>query len=170
MTVDNRAFGLISYGMYVVSSFGQGKLNGQIATTVFQVTADPPAVAVSLNCQNYTNELIKVSKRFSIAVLSQETPMKFIGLFGFKCGRSVEKYSGIRYEMCASGTPKLLDHSLAHLDVEVTQSIELGTHTLFIGRVIESQVMAQGTPMTYDYYHKIKGGLIQQNAPSYVKQ
>jgi len=47
--------------------------------------------------------------------------------------------------------------------------VELGTHTLFIGKVIDSQVLAEGIPMTYEYYHKIKGGLIQQNAPSYIK-
>jgi len=173
---DLTALQYISYGIYLVSSFrtstepgAQGRLNGQIATTVFQVSAEPPLVAVSLNCQNFTNELIKASGKFSVSVLSQETPLKFIGLFGFKCGRSVEKFSGLKYEINPSGTPKLLDHSLAHFDVEVTQAVELGTHTLFIGKVVDSQVLAEGIPMTYEYYHKIKGGLIQQNAPSYIK-
>ena len=167
--MDTKAFSLISYGMYVISSFGQNKLNGQIATAVFQVTSEPPLIAVSLNCQNYTNELIKKSQKFSIAVLSQEAPLSLIGTFGFKCGRQVDKFSGMKYETCPSGTPKLLDYSLAHLDLEVTKTVELGTHTLFIGQVVDSQVLAEGIPMTYGYYHKIKGGLIQKNAPSYVK-
>ncbi|MDP2842628.1 MAG: flavin reductase family protein, partial [Acetobacterium sp.] len=145
----------------------QGRLNGQIATTVFQVAAQPPLMAVSLNCQNLTHELIQETKKFSVAVISQEAPVKFIGIFGFKCGRNVEKFSGLNYEISPSGTPKLLDYSLAHLDVEVIQTVPLGTHTLFIGQVVDSQVLSEGIPMTYEYYHKIKGGLIQQNAPSY---
>ncbi|MDQ7798420.1 MAG: flavin reductase family protein [Candidatus Edwardsbacteria bacterium] len=166
--MDPNAFRLISYGMYVVSSFREGKLNGQIANTVFQVTAEPPLMAVSLNCQNLTNEFIKSSKKFSIAVLSQETPLTTIGTFGFKCGRQVDKFSGVKYQVCSSGNPKILDHSLAHFDLEVVQSVELGSHTLFIGKVVESEVLAEGLPMTYDYYHRIKGGKTQKNAPSYI--
>jgi ferric-chelate reductase [NAD(P)H] len=166
--MDPKAFRLISYGMYVVSSFREGKLNGQIANTVFQVTAQPPLMAVSLNCQNLTNEFIKSSKKFSISVLSQETPLTTIGTFGFKCGRHVDKFSGVNYQICSSGNPKILEYSLAHFDLEVVQSVELGSHTLFIGKVVESEVLAEGQPMTYDYYHKVKGGKTHQNAPSYI--
>jgi len=167
--MDAKAFNLISYGMYVVSSFRDGKLNGQIANTVFQVTAEPPLMAVSLNCQNFTNELIKSSHKFSISVLAEDTPLTMIGTFGFKCGRQVDKFSGMKYELCSSGNPKLFDHSLAHFDLEVVQSVELGTHTLFIGKVVEAEVLAEGRPMTYEYYHRIKGGKTQQNAPTFIK-
>ena len=166
--MDPNAFRLISYGMYVVSSFREGKLNGQIANTVFQVTAEPPLMAVSLNCQNLTNEFIKSSQKFAIAVLSQETPLTTIGTFGFKCGRQVDKFSGVKYQICSSGNPKILDYSLAHFDLEVVQSVELGSHTLFIGKVVESETLGEGLPMTYDYYHRIKGGKTQKNAPSYI--
>ncbi len=166
--MDAKAFNRISYGMYVVSSFRDGKLNGQIANTVFQVTAQPPLMAVSINCQNLTNEFIKSSKKFSISVLAEETPLTMIGTFGFKCGRQVDKFSGIKYQICSSGNPKILEDSLAHFDLEVVQSVELGTHTLFIGKVVEAEVLAEGRPMTYEYYHRIKGGKTQQNAPTYI--
>lgn len=45
--MDPNAFHKISYGLYVVSSSRGDKLNGQIANTVFQVTSQPPMVAVS---------------------------------------------------------------------------------------------------------------------------
>ena len=214
---DPNVFRLLSYGMYVVASFrqgkppdvsekqsnepAQGKLNGQIATTVFQVTAEPALVAVSLNCQNLTHEMIAETKRFSVSILSQEAPLKFIGLFGFKCGRSVDKFSGLSHKVLKSGTPVILDHSLGWLDLEVTQAIPLGTHTLFVGRVVDSAMLmegfpldsardgpldsldgtrdgsargrpldsARGRPMTYDYYHQVKGGKTQANAPTFIK-
>ena len=165
--MDIAVLRLISYGMYVVASFRQDRLNGQIANTVFQVTAEPQQLAVCLNCQNLTHELVADSRRFSVSILSQETPLKFIGLFGFKCGRSVGKFSGVNYRVLASGTPVILDHSLGWLDLEVVQSITLGTHTLFVGRVIDSEMLAEGKPMTYDYYHQVKGGKTQVNAPTF---
>lgn len=166
--MDSSVFRLLSYGMYVVASFRSSKLNGQIANTVFQVTSDPPQLAVCLNCQNLTHELVSESKRFSVSILSQEAPLKFIGLFGFKCGRSVDKYSGISHRVLASGTPVILNHSLGWLDLEVIQAIPLGTHTLFLGRVTDSEMLGSGAPMTYDYYHQVKGGKTQANAPTYI--
>lgn len=167
--IDPQVFNLLSYGMYVVSSFRQGKLNGQIADVVFQVAAEPPLVAVSLNCQNLTAELVRESGRFTVSVLEKDTPLKFIGLFGFKCGRSVEKYSGIAHRVLPSGAPVVLDHSLGWLELEVRQAVELGTHTLFIGKVVAAEALKAGEPMTYAYYHAVKGGASQANAPTYHK-
>ncbi len=164
---DPKVFRLLSYGMYVVASNRGGRLNGQIANTVFQATAEPPQMAVCLNCQNLTHEMVSESKRFSVSILSQETPLKLIGLFGFKCGRSVDKFSGISHRVLPSGTPVILDHSLGWLDLEVTQAIPLGTHTLFVGRVTDAEIIGSGTPMTYDYYHQVKGGKTQANAPTF---
>jgi len=168
--IDPNIFQYLTYGMYVIASFRQGKLNGQIADVVFQVAAEPPLIAVSLNCQNLTHELIAQTKRFSVSILAQDAPLKFIGTFGFKCGRNVEKYSGINHKILASGTPVILDHSLGWLDLELTQSVELGTHTLFIGRVTASEVLKTGEPMTYAYYHTVKGGTTEKNAPTYIKK
>ena len=165
--IDQNVFRLVSYGMYVVASHRGGRLNGQIANTVFQVTAEPPQLAVCLNCLNLTHEMVAEARRFSVSILSQETPLKFIGLFGFKCGRSVDKFSGINHRVLASGTPVITDHSLGWLDLEVTQSINLGTHTLFVGRVTDAEATGTGVPMTYDYYHQVKGGKTQANAPTF---
>jgi flavin reductase (DIM6/NTAB) family NADH-FMN oxidoreductase RutF len=175
--IDNDIFGLLSYGIYVVASYrpstplGTGrKLNGQIADVVFQVAAEPPLVAVSLNCKNLTAELVRETRRFSVSIVAQDAPLKFIGRFGFKCGRDVDKFSGVSHKVLPSGAPVILDHSLGWLDLEVVQSVELGTHTLFIGKVTASEVLRIGEPMTYAYYHVIKGGTTQANAPTHIKQ
>lgn len=167
--IDPKVFRLVSYGMYVVASFRQDRLNGQIANMVFQLTSEPPLLAVSINCQNFTHELISQSRRFSVSILSQETPLKFIGLFGFKCGRQVEKFSGVNHRVLASGSPVILDHCLGYFDLDLVRSIPLGTHTLFIGKVMEAEMLASGMPMTYAYYHEIKGGRTQANAPTYIQ-
>ena len=46
--------------------------------------------------------------------------------------------------------------------------MDLGTHTVFAGRVIGGDVLSDETPMTYAYYHTVKGGKSPKNAPNYV--
>lgn len=167
--MDIKAFFKISYGMYIVSSFDDKKFNGQIANTVFQVTAEPPQFAVCINKNNLTNEYIKKSKIFTISVLSKETPMKFIGLFGFNSGRKVNKFKDIEYKIGTTGAPIVLENCLSYFECKVVNSIETETHTLFIGKVMDAQLIKDDEPMTYAYYHTIKQGLTQKNAPTYIK-
>ena len=96
--MNKKAFYTISYGIYVVSSGNDGKFNGQIANTVFQVTSEPPTVAVSINKQNYTHELITTSGKFTASVLDEEAPMTMIGRFGFKSGKEINKFFELKFE------------------------------------------------------------------------
>ncbi|HEY0088305.1 MAG TPA: flavin reductase family protein, partial [Candidatus Lokiarchaeia archaeon] len=123
----------ISYGLYVVCSKNKGKINGQIANAIFQVTAEPKTIAVSINKQNLTHEFIEKSKVFSVSILTEKTPMKFIGTFGFKSGREINKFIDVKYRFGKTKTPIVLDNTLAYLEARVTDKIDIGSHTIFIG-------------------------------------
>ncbi len=86
--MDIRTLHKISYGLYIVTSKKEEKSNGQIANTVFQVTSEPPSIAVSISKENLTHQYIQDSKILTVSILSKETPLKFIGHFGFKSGKS----------------------------------------------------------------------------------
>ncbi len=92
-----KALYKLGYGLYVVSSKKGDRLNGQIANTVFQIASEPPTIAVSINKNNLTHEFIKESRMLAVSVLSQDTPLSFIGHFGFKSGRDIDKLEGINY-------------------------------------------------------------------------
>ena len=98
-----EAFKKLSYGLYIVSSMKDGRMNGQIANALFQVTSNPPTVALSINKQNLTYEYIQASRKFSVSILSENTPMTFIGLFGFKSGKSVNKFEGVNFKLGTTG-------------------------------------------------------------------
>ncbi len=155
---DKRAFFTLSYGIYIISSIKDGRYNGQIANSIFQVTSDPATIAVSINRQNLTHEFINSSRVFSISVLSQQTPMQFIGQFGFKCGRDTNKFEGVNYKIGQTNTPLILDNTIAVFEVKVINQLECGTHTIFIGEVVHCEKLNDMAPMTYDYYHSVKGG------------
>ncbi len=156
----------ISYGMYVVSSEKDGKYNGQVANTVFQLTPKPVQIATSINKENLTHEYIESSGNFSISVLSTDAPFKFIGLFGFRSGRDVNKFENVNYEVI-QGVPVVTDNSLAYLVAKVVKKVDVGSHTLFIGEVVDGNVLEEGESMTYDYYHNVVKGKTPKNAATY---
>jgi ferric-chelate reductase [NAD(P)H] len=166
--MNTGALHKIGYGMYIVSSHNGEKLNGQIANTVFQITSDPPTLAVSINKNNLTNEYIKASKVFSASVLVQTTPLLFIGGFGFKSGRDTDKLKGVNYKVGQTGSPLILDNTVAYLEAEVIQAVEIGTHTIFIGKVVAAEVLNDNPCMTYEYYYQVKRGTTPKSAPSYI--
>jgi ferric-chelate reductase [NAD(P)H] len=157
----------IQYGMYVITTVCGNLFNGQIATVLFQVTAEPPKIAICLSKNTYTHELILKSKVFGAAILSAEVPAKFIGTFGFKCGRNCNKFLDINYEINRTGCPLITDYALVVMEAAVTSSLDVGTHTIFVGDLISSKKVRDGVAMTYENYHTIRKGKSPENAPTY---
>lgn len=155
----------ITYGLYIVTSSHDGKDGGLIVNTVFQVTAEPARVAISVNKESYTHELIKQSGIFAAMPLEQNTDLPFIGRFGFRTQRSFDKFAGLQMRRGVFGAPIVMEHTLSFLEAEVEQTVEVGTHTLFIGRVKNAGCNnLPGQPLTYEYYHSVIKGKTPKGA------
>ena len=168
--MNPKAMQKLGYGLYIVCSKKEDKYNGQIANTIFQVCSEPPVIAVAINRQNLTHEFIAQSKVFTGSILSQDAPLSFIGNFGFKSGRQVDKFENVHYKLGETLVPIVLDHTLAYLEAKVFNQLEVGTHTIFLGEIVEGEVVKEGDPMTYAYYHQVKRGTTPKSAPSYVEE
>jgi len=168
--MDVKALYKLSYGLYVVCSRKGDRLNGQIANTVFQIASEPPTIAVSINKSNLTHEFVKESKVLTVSVLSQDTPLSFIGHFGFKSGREIDKLEGISYKIGETQAPVVTDNTLAYLEARIIQELDVGTHTIFVGELVGADVIKEGEPMTYAYYHQVKRGTTPKTAPSYIEE
>lgn len=168
--METKTLYKISYGMYLVSSKKGDKFNGQIANTVFQVTADPPKVTVCINKENLTHQFIEDSQVFTVSILDENTSMKFIGHFGFKSGREFNKFKEMNYRIGITGVPLVVQNCLGYLECEVVDSLDVGTHTVFVGKILDAQVIKEGESMTYAYYHQVKGGRSPKNAPTYIRE
>lgn len=155
--LDQKALWSCTYGLYVVASCFEGKANAQIANTVFQVAATPPRIAVAINKENYTHEFIEKSGLLGISVLSASAPLKFIGLFGFRTGREVDKLADVETVEGNSGCPLVTANAVSVFEAEVFDSLDAGTHTLFAADVTSGRVLGDEEPMTYAAYHKMKG-------------
>lgn len=164
-----ESFFKISYGLYVVSSVVGSKRNGYISNTVFQVTAEPAQMAIACSKNNFTAEMISNSKIFSISVLKKETRNEIIGAFGYRSGKDMDKFGKFKHITGKTGVPILLDDTLAWFECELTQTLDVGSHVLFIGTVTDCDLIdGQGEPLTYAYYRDVKKGKAPKNAPTYI--
>jgi len=164
-----KALQKIGYGVYIVTSVDGDKINGQIANTVFQVCSEPAIISIAINKKNLTHEYIQKSQVFCASILSQETPLAFIGQFGFKSGRDINKFEGVSYHKGITGAPIVIDNMIAFIEAKVINTMDIVTHTLFVGEVVNADILKEGVPMSYDYYHQVKRGTTPKTAPSFVE-
>lgn len=156
----------LSYGVYVVSTTDKDKSTGCIANSVMQVTHD--TVAVSINHENYTNQCIKNAKKFAISVLGVDVDDMVIPVFGFQSGRDVDKFKN--FEKINIGGIDVISDSTGYLICELVNQMETETHTVFLGRIINCDVLKNQIPMTYAYYHQVKKGKSPKAAPTYIDE
>ena len=167
--IDYNAFFKVSYGLYIVCSGSKKYGNGYISNTVFQVTSDPPRFATCCNKDNHTAEVIKASGVFSVSALRQDSGADTIGTFGYKSGKDTDKLKGMDVRYGETGVPIVLNDAIACLEFRVVETIDVGTHLMFIGALVHSEVLDdEAEPLTYLYYRNIKKGAAPKNAPTYI--
>jgi|SRR3989339_1971958 len=159
----------ISYGVYVITSKKENKINGMIATTITQITSEPARISVVINKQNLTHKFISDNKSFNVSILSEKAPFNLIGQFGFKSGRDSNKFEDINIKLSELGNPIILDNSVGFIEAQLENSLDVGTHTIFIGKIINAEILSEENQMTYDYYHKVLKGKSPKTAPTFVK-
>ncbi len=164
--LDPRSLWSISYGMFIVTTVFEGKANGQLCNTVIQVSAEQPRVTMALNKDNYTHELLDKSGVFAVSVLDENTPMRFIGMFGFRTGRELDKMADVEFFEGSNGSPCVTENAVSVFEGRVFDKMDVGTHTLFAGDVVSGKVLTDAKPLTYAMYHANKG-VAPKAAPTY---
>jgi rubredoxin/flavin reductase (DIM6/NTAB) family NADH-FMN oxidoreductase RutF len=168
--MDLESLFKLSYGMHILGSKKDGSFSGCIVNTVFQLIPEPPMVAVSLNKDCLTHQYISESRVFSVSVLAEDTPMPLIGRFGFRSGRDINKFEKLNCRTGQTGAPIVLENTVAFLEAEVTGSVDIVTHTLFIAKIVSCETLDETRPpMTYAYYRDVKHGKTPKSAATYVK-
>lgn len=165
--VDKKAFRNLSYGLYIVSSLKDGKPVGCVVNTFAQVTSDPPQVSIAINKDNYTTQGILETGMFEVSVVHKEAAIELIGTFGFHTSKDFDKFADFKTDTSSQGIPYVAEYVCAHFSVKVNQQLDLGTHIFFVGDVIEAEAVEAVEPMTYAYYHEVKGGRTPKNASSF---
>ncbi len=168
--MDSNIFKTISYGLFIIATEEDGKKNGYIANTAFQLTADPPQFGISCHKDNFTASMILKRKRFSVSVLSQHCDRELINKFGYRSGSKVDKFEAVEFIETADGIPVVTEGSVSWMCFDLQEAIDVGTHYLFVGLLKDGAMLSDETPLTYDYFHKVFKGIAPKNAPTYISK
>lgn len=166
--MNTNVFRNLYYGLYVITSTDQGRNVGCIANSIMQITSSPATVALSLNHDNYTNPCIAGSKKFAVSILSEESDPGIITTFGFQSSKTVDKFEKTDY--CTRNDLPIIQNTNGYLICEVIDTMETDTHTVFLAKVVDGDVLSDLPSMSYAYYHKVVKGKSPKNAPTYLPE
>jgi len=153
--MDTKAMYKLTYGLFVITANGEDKQNGCIVNTVGQVTSTPNRISVAINKSNYTHDLVMETKKFNVSILNQSVSFDIFKRFGFQSGRDVDKFAGFAgYKKALNDVNYITEGTNAYISAWVQETIDLGTHTLFIAAVTNMETLNEVPSVTYDYYQK----------------
>lgn len=150
--MNNDTFNDLTSGVYIISSKSNRNI-GCIATSVIGLTNENKVISISLNKKNYTNKVIKKTKRFSISVLMENASKELINTFGFKSSKDINKFENTKYEMIDE-IPVVTESVCSYFICDVIAVVSVGTHDLIIAKVIDSKKINIGESMSYKYYQE----------------
>ena len=151
--MDKLAMYKLSYGLFVLTARDGEKDNGCIINTAIQAASEPNQLSICVNKANYTHDMIERTGKFTVSVLSEQADFELFKHFGFQSGRDVDKFTN--FTGCARGADGLYyitEGSNAYFSVTVDKTVDLGSHTMFIGEITDMAVLSDTPSTTYEYY------------------
>ena len=154
LMMDDNAMQKLSYGLFVVTAHEGGKDNGCITNTVSQVTIKPNRITLVVDKSNYTHDMIVRTGKFNVSILSEDASFDTFKHWGFQSGRTIDKAAGIEFSRADNGVIYITSGVNAVLCAKVDNTIDLGTHSLFIASVEEAFCLNETPSATSTYYHE----------------
>ena len=151
--MDKKAMYKLTYGLFVLTANENGKDNGCIINTAIQAAGDPNQVSISVSKQNYTHDMIVRTGKFTVSSITEKADFSLFKRFGFQSGKDTDKFQGFDGWMRGiNGVTYITESTNAYISVEVEKSVDLGYHTLFIGKVTDMEVLSDDKSVTYEFY------------------
>lgn len=151
--MDKKTMYRLTYGLFVLTARQDEKDSGCIINTAGQVTSEPNRISITVNKENFTHDLVKASGKFNLSILSEDARFELFQHFGFQSGRTVNKFDG--YSHCkrsGNGLYYVTEGTNGYISGTVEQIIDLGSHSMFIARVDDMEVLSDVPSATYSYY------------------
>lgn len=151
--MDNKAMYKLSYGLFILTVKEGEKDNGCVINTAIQAASAPNQLSICVNKSNYTHDMIVRTGQFTVSVISQNADFNLFKHFGFQSGRNVNKFES--FENCKrgeNGIYYITQGTNAYISVKVDKTLDLGSHTMFVGEISDMQVLDETASATYEYY------------------
>lgn len=151
--MNEKALYNLSYGVFVLTANDNGFDNGCIINTAIQAASDPLTITVAVNKANYTTEMILKSGKFNVSVLSEKADFSMFEHFGFQSGRDCNKFENYtKVNRGQNGILYITENTNAYFCCSVKETIDLGSHYMFVASVEACDTLSTDASMTYAYY------------------
>lgn len=151
--MDNKALFKLSYGLFVLTAKDETKSNGCITNTAIQAASEPNQITFAINKANYTHDMVINTMKANISVISEDAGFDLFKHFGFQSGRDMDKFADFTdFEIAENGIPFITKGTNAYFSIDIKQTMDLGSHTLFIGLPTAMEVLRDTPSATYSYY------------------
>ena len=169
--MNTKALYNLTYGVYLLSANKDGKDNACIINTAVQVANNPTRISIAAIKGNLTHDMIKSTGRFNLSSITTDAPFSLFQHFGMQSGRNAEKFADFtNVARSKNGLYYLTKYANSFLSLKVTDSIDLGSHTLFIAELTDGDVLSSEPCCTYGYYQTtIKNAAPKPSAKSGFK-
>ncbi len=126
---------------FVISTDIGGKPSGMIAGWTMKCSSEPPLYAVALSKRGYTQNLIRTSKEFVVAIPNKDLEEE-VKLFGSTHGNIVDKFAESKIETFAAEFVKspLIKDATVNMECKLFKEVDAGDHYIFIGEVVAGYV------------------------------
>ena len=143
----------LSYGVYLLSANDGAKDNACIINTAVQVANNPTRISVAVIKGNMTHDMIAQTGKFNLSAISEDAEFSLFQRFGMQSGRTADKFADFdAVSRSENGLYYLTKWANAFVSLKVVQSLDLGSHTLFIGELVDGEVLSKTPSCTYAYY------------------
>ena len=151
--MNKNAMFKIGYGLYVLTAKDGEKDCGCVINTAMQATVNPNRILITVNKDSYTHDAILKNKEFNLSILDESSQFATYKNFGFKSSRDTDKFVEVKFARSSNGIVYLTQETNGYISGKVVQTVDLGTHTLFIADVTDGKVLSDTPSVTYAYYY-----------------
>lgn len=152
MSLENpvkRLFLTLTQGVYVIGVVDDGLHNAFTASSVMQVSLQPPMLALAVNPGNASYPLLIAGGIFAVTVL-QSDQQALADFFGNRSAKDGNKLEGAAWHSSVSGAP-VLDDGLSYFDCRVISKHPAGDHAVVLAEVTGGDFLQpHGRPLRYD--------------------
>ncbi|MCX8255723.1 FMN reductase (NADH) NtaB [Beijerinckiaceae bacterium RH AL1] len=127
----------------VIATASATGLHGMTATAMCSVSAEPPMVLIVVNRSARTHLHIDTKKAFTVSILGEDQ-LDVANLFA---GKDDHPFAQVAHRLLADGCP-VIEGAAAHVHCMVESQLDAGTHTIFVGRVLDADASA-ALPLLY---------------------
>ena len=151
--MNTKALYKLTYGVYLLSAKDGERDNGCIINTAVQVANSPTRISIAAIKGNLTHDMILKTGAFNLSAISEDAPFELFKHFGMQSGRDVDKFAEFNeVSRSENGLYYLNKWANAFMSLKVEDSVDLGSHTLFIGELVDGEVLSDEPSCSYAYY------------------